>query len=82
MKVVLSIDISPKLLGVINEEEFKKKLEQRCLTLVKSFEKKWDVQNSDLNQVSYKDEIEVNWDEIIKEGFSDAKKSIEARVWG
>ena len=81
MKVVLSIDISPKLLGVLNEEEFKKKLEQRCLTLVKSFEKKWDTQNEDLSFEICEDEIEVNWGDIIKEGFSDVKKSIEARVW-
>ena len=82
MKIVLSIDISPKLLGTINEKEFQKKLQQRCLTLVTFMERKWEKENADLDQENYEDEIELNWGEMIREGFADAKNSIEARIWG
>ena len=85
MKVVLSIDISPKLNGGIDEEELAKKLEKRCNTLLSSIEKKWVEQNEDLcidpdeNEV---DEVSLDWAELIQEGFSDLKKSVTVRVWG
>ena len=82
MKIVLSIDISPKLLGVLKEDEFRKKLESRCLTLINSYEKKWKTENLDIGDDIIEDEVEINWAEMIQEGFQDAKNSIEARVWG
>ena len=83
MKIVLSIDISPKLLGTFKEEDFRKKLESRCLTLLKSYEKKWSEENLDLLTAKGNvDDAEVDWAEMVGEGFEDAKKSIVARVWG
>lgn len=82
MKVVLSIDISPKLLGILNEEELQDKLKSRCLTLVKSYEKKWKENGELYSKEEVDDQTEVNWSEMIDEGFEEAKKSIEVRVWG
>jgi len=82
MKVVLSIDIPPKLLGILNEEELQDKLKSRCLTLVKSYEKKWKENGEFYSKEEVDDQTEVNWSEMIDEGFEEAKKSIEVRVWG
>jgi len=83
MKIVLSIDISPKLLGVLKEDEFQAKLKSRCLTLIRSYEKKWRKENVDLCGLEAQgDDVEINWAEMIQEGFEEVKDSVEARAWG
>jgi len=82
MKIVISIDISPKLLGVLNEDELQEKLKSRCLTLIKSYEKKWKEENANEPDALFTEDAEIDWIEMIQEGFDELKNSVEARVWG
>lgn len=85
MKVVLNVDISPKLIGVVDEQDLAEKLGKRCMSIIKSYEKKWEEQNEDLCEDPDReviDEAEIDWAELIQEGFQDMRKSVTVRVWG
>ena len=82
MKLVFSFEFSPKLLGTLDPEAFEKMLEKRFKSFIKSQETKWRKENDDLLNGQCEDVEEIDWSELVQEGFKETRESLDIRIWG